>query len=58
MFEAEELFNDGGFKADDPRSPVHIRHSMVEMSWQRVYRTAADYKDPTDADQLRSEPLG
>ena len=45
-----------GDDVDDPRSPVHIRHSMVEMIRQRVYQMAAGYEDCIDADQLRIDP--
>jgi len=45
-----------GREIDDPRSPVHIRHSMVEMIRQRVYQIAAGYEDCSDADQLRIDP--
>ena len=45
-----------GLEVDDPRSPVHIRHSMVEMIRQRVYQIAAGYEDCLDADQLRIDP--
>ena len=45
-----------GREADDPRSPVHIRHSMVGMIRQRVYQIAAGYEDCIDADQLRIDP--
>ncbi len=34
-----------GGEIDDPRSPVHLRHSMVEMIRQRVYQIAAGYED-------------
>ena len=45
-----------GREIDDPRSPVHIRHSMVGMIRQRVYQIAAGYEDCIDADQLRIDP--
>jgi len=45
-----------GLEVDDPRSSVHIRHSMVEMIRQRVYQIAAGYEDCLDADQLRIDP--
>ncbi len=45
-----------GREIDDPRSPVHIRHSMVEMIRQRVYQIAAGYEDCIDVDQLRIDP--
>ena len=43
-----------GREIDDPRSPVHIKHSMVEMIRQRVYQIAAGYEDCIGADFLRS----
>ena len=45
-----------GGDVDDPRSPIHIRHSMVELIRQRVYQMAAGYEDCIDADQLRIDP--
>ena len=45
-----------GREIDDPRSPVHIKHSMVEMIRQRVYQIAAGYEDCIDADQLQIDP--
>jgi len=41
---------------DDPRSPVHTRHSLVQMVRQRVYQIAAGYEDCNDADHLRIDP--
>ena len=43
-------------EVDDPRSPVHVKHSMVGMIRQRVYQIAAGYEDCVDADQLRIDP--
>ena len=34
-----------GGEIDDPRSPVHLRHSMVEMIRQGVYQIAAGDED-------------
>jgi len=45
-----------GREADDPRSPVHIRHSMAGMIRQRVYQIAAGYEDCIDSDKLRIDP--
>ncbi|MBW2617693.1 MAG: transposase [Deltaproteobacteria bacterium] len=45
-----------GREADDPRSPVHVRRSLVEMVRQRVYQIAAGYEDCIDAYQLRIGP--
>jgi hypothetical protein len=41
---------------EDPRSPVHTRHSFVQMIRQRVYQIAAGYEDCNDADHLRIDP--
>ena len=41
---------------DDPRSPVHTRHSLIQMMRQRVYQIAAGYEDCNDADHLRVDP--
>jgi len=38
---------------EDRRSPVHSRHSLVQMIRQRVYQIAAGYEDCNDADYLR-----
>ena len=40
----------------DRRSPVHTRHSLVQMIRQRVYQIAAGYEDCNDADHLRIDP--
>ncbi len=41
---------------EDRRSPVHTRHSLVQMIRQRVYQIAAGYEDCNDADHLRIDP--
>jgi Transposase DDE domain group 1 len=41
---------------DDNRSPVHAKHSLVQMIRQRVYQIAAGYEDCNDADFLRIDP--
>ncbi len=41
---------------EDRRSPVHTRHSLVQMIRQRVYQIAAGYEDCNDADYLRIDP--
>ena len=41
---------------EDRRSPVHTRHSLVQMIRQRVYQIAAGYEDGNDADYLRIAP--
>jgi hypothetical protein len=40
----------------DPRSPVHTRHSLVQMIRQHVYQISAGYEDCNDADHLRIDP--
>ncbi len=30
---------------EDPRSPMHTKHSLVQMIRQRVYQIAAGYED-------------
>ncbi len=37
---------------EDRRSPVHTRNSLIQMTRQRVYQTAAGYEDCNDADHL------
>jgi hypothetical protein len=41
---------------EDRRSPVHTRHSLIQMIRQRVYQIAAGYEDCNDADHLRIDP--
>ncbi len=41
---------------DDGRSPVHGKHSLVQMIRQRVGQMAAGYEDCNDADLLRIDP--
>lgn len=41
---------------EDLRSPIHTRHSLVQMVRQRVYQIAAGYEDCNDADFLRIDP--
>lgn len=41
---------------EDLRCPKPIRHPLVQMIRQRVYRIAADYEDCNDADYLRIDP--
>jgi hypothetical protein len=38
---------------EDPRSPAHMKHSLVQMICQRVYKIAASYEDCNDVDFLR-----
>jgi hypothetical protein len=40
----------------DPRSPAHIKHSLLQLIRQRVYQIAAGYEDCNDADFLRVDP--
>jgi hypothetical protein len=41
---------------EDLRSPVHTKHSLIQMVRQRVYQIAAGYEDCNDADFLRIDP--
>ena len=41
---------------DDPRSPRHTDHSLLQLLLQRVYLFAAGYEDCNDADHLRVDP--
>jgi len=41
---------------EDPRSPAHTKHALVQMVRQRVYQIAAGYEDCNDADFLRIDP--
>ena len=57
--EMDERFDIIGPMSDcleDRRSPVHTRHSLVQMIRQRVYQIAAGYEDCNDADYLRIAP--
>ena len=57
--ETDERFNIIGPMSgclEDRRSPVHTRHSLVQMIRQRVYQIAAGYEDCNDADHLRIDP--
>ena len=40
----------------DSRSPVHTKHTLLQMVRQRVYQIAAGYEDCNDADFLRIDP--
>jgi hypothetical protein len=42
---------------DDPRDPLLIDHSFLEMVRVRVYGILADYPDQNDHDLLRSDPV-
>jgi hypothetical protein len=37
----------------DLRSPIHTKHSLVQMTRQRIYKIAVDYEDCNDADFLQ-----
>ena len=57
--EMDERFDIIGPMSDcleDRRSPVHTRHSLVQMIGQRMYQIAAGYEDCNDADHLRIDP--
>jgi hypothetical protein len=41
---------------DDPRSPRHTDHSLLQLLRQRVYQVAAGYEDCNDANHLRVDP--
>ena len=38
---------------DDPRSPRHTDHSLLQLLRQRVYQVAVGYEDCNEADRLR-----
>jgi hypothetical protein len=42
---------------EDPKSPTHTKHSLVQMIRQRVYQIGASYEDCNDADFLRVDPV-
>jgi hypothetical protein len=41
---------------DDPRSPRHTDHSLLQLLRQRAYQVPAGYADCNDADRLRVDP--
>jgi len=41
---------------EDSRSWVHSKHSLLQMTRQRIYQMAAGYEDCNDADYLRIDP--
>jgi hypothetical protein len=45
-----------GIELEDARSWVHSKHSLLQMSRQRIYQMAAGYEDCNDADFLRIDP--
>ena len=59
MREIDQRFNilsEAACQIDDPRSPRHTDHSLVQLLRQRVYQVAAGYEDCNDADSLRTDP--
>jgi len=59
MREIDQRFNilsEAACQIDDPRSPRHTDHSLVQLLRQRVYQVAAGYEDCNDADHLRVDP--
>ena len=42
-----------GSELEDSRSWVHSKHSLLQMTRQRIYQMAAGYEDCNDADFLR-----
>jgi len=42
---------------DDPRSPLFVEHSFLQMTRSRIYGILADYEDQNDHDILRSDPV-
>jgi hypothetical protein len=42
---------------DDPRDPLLLGHTFLEMTRSRVYGILADYVDQNDHDTLRSDPV-
>jgi hypothetical protein len=59
MREMDQRFNilgDVEFLIDDPRSPRHTDHSLLQLLRQRVYQVAAGYEDCNDANHLRLDP--
>lgn len=42
---------------DDPRSPLFVEHSFLQMCRSRIYGILADYEDQNDHDILRSDPI-
>ncbi len=45
-----------GSELEDSRSWVHSKHSLLQMTRQRIYQVAAGYEDCNDADFLRIDP--
>jgi hypothetical protein len=42
---------------DDPRDPLLLGHTFLQMTRSRVYGILADYVDQNDHDTLRSDPV-
>ncbi len=45
-----------GGELEDSRSWVHSKHTLLQMTRQRIYQMAAGYEDCNDADFLRIDP--
>ncbi len=45
-----------GTELEDTRSWVHSKHSLLQMTRQRIFQMAAGYEDRNDADFLRIDP--
>ncbi len=59
MREVDQRFNilrGAESRIDDPRSPRHTDHSLLQLLLQRVYQVAAGYEDCNDANHLRADP--
>lgn len=59
MREIDERFNilsATAYQIDDPRSPRHTDHCLLQLLRQRVYQVAAGYEDCNDADHLKVDP--
>jgi hypothetical protein len=48
-----KILSGAACQIDDPRSPLHTDHSLLQLLRQRVYQVAAGY----DADHLRVDPV-
>ncbi len=56
MDQCFNILNAAASQMDDPRSPRHTDHSLLQLLRQRVYQVAAGYEDCNDADHLRVDP--
>ena len=50
------IFGPIGSELEDARSWVHSKHSLLQMTRQRIYQMAAGYEDCNAADFLRIDP--